>query len=243
MPIDSILAYSAATGAMAAVAPTSLTIKENGHIVAYALDGTDAASALVTNTTNTDWDPAGVVFPVTSQSSILPGKPMVYLKHRIPVNKADILTITSINAAAAAHLVLWIDYGSGFKVRGTDQPVAHYTSRATVAQTAVCAAGTFVGGNTNVTAFPKGQTQRTYTLIGVNCLAAMTTNFFVGLRKAGSSYMLVVPCSSDAIINTWPMTHDLPLGVLDTITLGEGLEVYLSSITGERPTATLTFAY
>jgi len=243
MPIDSILAYAATTGAMAAVAPTNLTIKQNGHIVAYALDGTDAASATITNTLNDSWDPAGFTLPVTSQSSILPGKAMIFLKHKIPVNKADVLTITSVNAAAAAHLVLWLDYGSGFQVRGTDQPEARYVTRASVAQTAVCAAGTFVGGNTNVTNFPSGKGGRIYTLIGVNCLAAMTTTFFVGLRKAGSSYMLVVPVSSDAIINTWPMTMDLPLGVMDTVSKGDGIEVFLSSITGERPTVNLTFAY
>jgi len=246
--IDSILAYDATGGGLAAVVPpTSLTIKgpstQEAYIVAYAYDGISASNLVITCATNPDWEAVGFNLPPTGNgTAIAAGDAIRSLAHKIKVRGGDVLVLTTVSGANPVHVVLWIDYPPfSFQMRNpAEQPAACYASRATVAGGTNCAAGTIVQGATNVGGFLQG---RTYSLIGAAANGAFTTTAFLGLRKLGSNYMLMLPIPLTNVAQLGKQNIQLAKGIFPTVTQGDQIEVLWSSVTAEQPTATILFAY
>ena len=76
MALDTILGYDATGGGvLAAVAPTSLTIKgrsdQEAHLVGYFYDGISAEDLTVTCATNPAWDAAGFRVHATTDGTAI----------------------------------------------------------------------------------------------------------------------------------------------------------------------------
>ena len=241
--IDTILAYDATGGGvMAVVPPCSLTIKMDGKIVGYFYDGISAEDVTITNASNPAWDAAGIRLPATSDGTAVgAGDPFRWLTHKIPVKKGDVLVLTSTSGANPVHCGLYIEYpgGLGFSLRKELEGDAYLTFRTTVAGGTNCAAGTIVQGATNVTNFGQG---RTYTPVEVKAAGAFTTTAFLGIRKLGGENVLfIVPVGLTDVANDMKRAL-LPKGIF-TVTQGDAIELFWSSVTAEQPTASIIFAY
>jgi hypothetical protein len=239
--IDSILAYDATGGGvMTIVAPTSFTIKADGFLVGYFLDGISAQRVIVTNPANTDWDATGLVlYPTTDGTAVGAGVQWQPLKRKVPVKQGNILVFTSVSGANPIHCGVYVDYAPfSFKLR-SDEPLeaAYGYTRTTVAGGTNCAAGTLVQGATNLTAFP----DRVLTPVKIHANAAFTTTAMLGIRKLGSGTMFIIPIGLTDIANDW-WSYELPLGLF-TVTQGASIELFWCSVTAEQPTAQIDFTY
>jgi len=241
--LDTILAYDATGGGvLAVVPPTSLTIKKDGHLVGYFYDGTIAEDVVVTNANNPAWEAAGFKLQATSDGTAIgAGDCLRWLTHKVPVKKGDVLVLTSTAGAAAVYCGIYVEYSGGmaFAPRGELEGTGHLVTKTTTAGGTNCAAGTIVQGATNVTGFGQG---RTYTPVQIKANAAFTTTAFLGLRKLGGDNVLfIMPVGLTDIAND--MKRNLvPKGIM-TVTQGDSIEVFWASVTGEQPTADITFAY
>jgi len=238
--IDTILGYAATGGGvMTVVAPTSLTIKADGYLFGYFIDGISASRVIVTNPQNLDWNPTGLVlYPTTDGTAVGAGVQWQPLKHKVPVKEGDILVLTSVSGANPIHCGLHVDYAPfSFKLR-PDEPteMAHSYTRTTVAAAANCAAGTTVQGP-NLTAFPN----KILTPVKIHANAAFTTTAMLGIRKLGTGTMFIVPIGLTDVANDW-WSYELPLGLF-TVTQGSSIELFWCSVTAEKPTAQIDFAY
>lgn len=245
MAVDTILTYDATGGGtQAVVTPTSLTIKDNGYIVGYFADGISCEDITITNTNNPLWEAAGFKLPATSDGTAVGAGDMSrWLPHKIPVKKADVLTVVSTSGANPVHAGIHVEYptskGYQFAIRPDQEGNAYYTTKSTTAAGTNCAAGTIVQGATNITGFGQG---RTYTPVMVKANAAFTTTAFLGMRKlGGDNYIYITPVGLTDVANDTKMTK-LPKGLF-TVTQGDAIEVFWSSVTAEQPTADVTFAY
>lgn len=241
--MDTILTYDATGGGVQAVVPpTSLTIKADGHLVGYFLDGISVNDCVVTNANNPNWEAAGMTFAPTSDGTAVGAGDMIrWLTHKVPVKKGDVLVCTSTSGANPTHFGLYVEYpgGGAFKPRGELEGQAYLTFKATAAGGTNCAAGTIVQGATNVTGFGQG---RTYTPVQVKANAAFTTTAFLGLRKLGGSNVLfIMPVGLTDVANDTKRTY-IPHGIF-TVTQGDSIEIFWSSATAEQPTADILFAY
>lgn len=243
MAIDTILTYDATGGGtQAVVPPTSLTIKHDGYLVGYFADGISLNDIVITNTNNPAWEAAGFKLPATSDGTAVgAGDAMRWFPHKIPVKKADVMTVVSTSGANPVHAGLYVEYpgGSGFGLRKELEGAAFYTTKTTTAAGTNCAAGTIVQGATNVTGFNQA---KTYTPVMVKANAAFTTTAFLGLRKlGGANYLFITPIGLTDVANDMKPAV-LPKGLF-TVQHGDEIEVHWSSVTAEQPTADITFAY
>jgi hypothetical protein len=243
MAIDTILAYDATGGGvLAVVPPTSLTIKADGHLVGWFYDGISAEDVTITNANNPNWEAAGFsCHPTSTGAAILPGYNMVTFEHKIPVKKGDVLVLTSTAGANPVYFGLYVEYPGGlaFSMRPEQEGMAYHVTKTTTAGGTNCAAGTLVQGATNITGFGQG---RTYTPIRVAAAAAFTTTAFLGMRKlGGANYLFIVPIPLTDVAAAWHK-YKLPKGLF-TVTQGDAIEIFWASVTGEQPTAKVTFAY
>lgn len=241
MAIDTVVGYDATGGGvLAAVPPTSFTIKENGYIVGYWYDGISAEEVTITNAGNSDWPAAGFSLPATSDGTAVgAGKPWMPLRHRIPVKKADVLTLTATSGANPVHAGLFIDYG-GFAVPSPLEGQGYLWTRSTTALGTNCSAGTFVGPTAtgNMTAWG----DRTWELVAVDADGAFTTTAIVGLRKQGGPNLLYAqPVGLTDVAND-VRGYGVPRGLGWTLSGNDVLEVLALSVTAEQPTFKLTFA-
>lgn len=246
--IDSILTYDATGGGtQLVVPPCSLTVKgpssQVAYLVGYAMDGISVNDAIVTCTTNKDWDPAGIhLKPTTAGIATSGGPPISWLPVKVPVKGGDVFTIVSTSGANPTHVILYVDYPPyGFQgARDMSKPpVANLTYKATVAGGTNCAAGTFVMGATPLRTFIGG---RRFNVIGATISGAFTTTAFLGLRKSGSSYMMIIPCPLTDVAQAW-QPFWLPPGVMESIQQGDEIEVWWSSVSAEQPTGNVWLAY
>lgn len=241
MPIDTILGYDATGGGvMTVVAPTSLTIKDDGYLFGYFLDGISAQRVIVTNPANTKWDATGLVlYPTSDGTAVGAGVQWQLLKHKVPVKQGDVLILTSVSGANPIHCGLYVDYPPfSFKLRA-DEPseMAYGYTRTTVAGGTNCAAGTIVQGATNLANFP----DRILTPVKIHANAAFTTTAMLGIRKLGTGTIFIVPIGLTDVANDW-WSPELPLGLF-TVTQGSSIELFWCSVTAEQPTAQIDFAY
>jgi hypothetical protein len=239
--IDTILGYDAlGGGVLTVVAPTSLTIKADGYLFGYFLDGISVQRCIITNPANTKWDPTGLVlFPTTDGTAVGAGVQWQPLKHRVPVKEGDVLIMTGVSGANPMHCGLYVDYEPfSFKLR-PDEPteLAYAYTRATVPGGTNCAAGTLVQSATNLTSFP----DRILTPVKIHANAAFTTTAMIGIRKLGTGVMFILPIGLTDVTNDW-WSYDLPLGLF-TVTKGSSIELFWCSVTAEQPTAQIDFAY
>jgi len=238
MPLYSIMGYDATGGGvMTVVSPTSLTVKEDGNIVGYALDGISVQRCVITIPQSTKWDPTGLVlYPTSDGTAVGAGRQWMPLKHKVPVKKGDVIVMTSVSGANPCHCILYLEYGSGFSVR-PDAPseAGLYYTRTTVAGTN-CAAGTLVQVG-DLTTFP----DRILTPVSIHANAAFTTTAFVAMRKSGSGDITIWPIGLTDIANDWT-SPGLPKGLF-TVTKGDSIELWFSSVTAEAPTAQIDFVY
>jgi len=238
--IDTILGYDATDGGvLTVVSPTSLTIKADGYLFGYFLDGISVERCIITNSANTKWDATGLVlYPTTDGTAVGAGVQWLPLKHKVPVKEGDVLVMTGVSGANPMHCGLYVDYAPfSFKLR-PDAPMeeAYSYTRTTVAAPANCAAGTTVQAP-NLTAFP----DRVLTPVKIHANAAFTTTAMVGIRKLGTGTIFIVPIGLTDVANDW-WSYGLPLGLF-TVTQGSSIELFLCSVTAEKPTAQIDFAY
>lgn len=248
MVLDTILTYDAANGGVqTVVSPTSLTIKgpstQKAYLVAYALDGISVNDVIVTCATNPDWEPAGIQLkPTTAGIATSGGPPIAALPTKVEVKGGDVLVFTSTSGANPTHALMYVDYPP-YTWKGlrdmANIPEGHLVYKATAAGGTNCAAGTLVQGATNVSGFMQG---RSYNVVAATISGAFTTTAFLGMRKLGSSYMLIIPCPLTDVAQAWQPFY-LPPGVMDSFGQGDQMEIFWSSVTAEQPTGNILFAY
>lgn len=249
MAVDTIVGYDATGGGtLAVISPTSLTIKgssqKDRYLLGYWYDGISANDLTITCTTNPEWEAAGITLPPTSDGTATSaGLQYRLFGHKIPVKGGDVMTLAATSGANPVMAGLFVEYPElepTFQPRQVDQQegVAHYVSKSTTAGGTNCAAGTFVQGATNITGFMEG---RTYTPLIVNANAAFTTTAVLGMRKLGGNSLFAVPIPLTDVAADW-MIKPLPKGLF-TVSKGDAIEVFWSSVTAEQPTANVTFVY
>lgn len=251
MVLDTILGYDATGGGtLAVIPPTSLTIKgssnQKANLVGYFYDGISAEDLTVTCATNPDWDAAGFrVHATTDGTAIGSGDQFRYFPKKIPVRGGDVLSLVGTSGANPVHAGIYVDYpwmqGPKFEKRPWEgeSDEAYETYKSIAAGGTNCAAGTIVQGATNVTGFLQG---RTYTPVGIEANGAFTTTALIGIRKLGGlNTLFVAPIGLTDVANDWNY-HPLPKGIF-TVTQGDQIEPFFSSVTAEQPTANLRLLY
>jgi hypothetical protein len=244
--LDTILGYDATGGGVAAVVPpTSLTTKGAGTIVGYFYDGISAEEVTITCPTDEDWPAAGFSLPATSDGTAVgAGLQWMPLDVQVPVKANKALVLTTTSGGNPVHVGVYVDYpGLGgasapFSIRQPGSAKGIPWTRSTVAGGTNCAAGTIVQGATNLTNFGN----HTWTPVAINANAAFTTTAFLGIRKLGGANLLpIFPVGLTDVANDM-RGYGLPHGIGQTYTGNDAMEIFWSSVTGEQPTANITFA-
>ncbi len=245
--MDSILAYDlTGGGVMAALAPTSFTIKgpssQNAYIVGYASNGISPQGAVVTCANDERWEAAGFNLHNTADGTAVgAGDQWVPLPVKVPVRGGDVLAITSVSGANPHWVILYIDYPPfNYKARDPfqSQPSGCLITRTTAASGVNLTAGVVQGGLVTLVGFGA----RTYSPVYIHMTGGtMTTDNYMGIKKLGDPYTTfwrvpLIAAGDDQKV--WP----LPQGMF-TVGQGDTVEISWAGDTANQPIAMVTFAY
>ena len=246
MGLDSIVYFSTAVGAGAALAPTTAVIKGNtgdAYIVGAALYSSDMSYAVLTCPGDPRWEAAGVKVGSCGSGLTLEDESPQWFPVRIPIKcGATLVTATEVGAADS-FLIVYVEYpgvGDSFRFRDPklDQPHAFLITKMLVAT-----AGTNNVIHVNAASDATFQRGKSYTPVAVNGLnAVMTTAVLVGIQNTKVNLTTFWHCPLTPVV-PGSRAHILPYG-LSTVDGGETQFIHVLSTTGaDTPTVVLTYAY
>lgn len=225
---------------------SALTVPKDVDIVGYFLGGTSGQHVLMQVTGNKDWESGGVYFENTMIATTLQKDPIVWLPHRIPLKKGDVMAFTSTSGANPHILGLYVDDGTAPTFK---PPMANGEGRSNVMSLVSAASGLNTTAltaqlNTATTTLTSFMASREYKLNdrGPTLFTAMTgPTVLVGIQDGASAY-----------ITWWPVVYTpaaqrgfyrMPADGLPKFTKGSNCRIHWCSEAAEQPRVILPFAY
>jgi len=223
---------------------SSLTVQEDVEIVGHALIGTSGQFVLMQVAGDKDQEAGGFYLKNTALATVVSAKPVRWWKHKFPLKKNSVMTLTSTSGANPHTLALYVDDGiePRFKPPLNDgEGKALYSSLVSAASGANTTALTtqMLYATTTLTNFTS---PRKYKPHKVGLFTAMTgPTVFVGLSKGNDSHVTWWPVANTPAAENFD--YELPDGGLPEFGSGERCNVHWYSEAAEQPRLIATFAY